>query len=217
MIYCLMKRFSGNIVFGFAAAFAVTVYMIANAVFQSSSHTFPLYHAYFDLLGSTVFVLPALIISIDCIISYIICCKVHGKLNVLNEMLIPLQILAICLFLLMFSSKPVTRFVLLISDLPNVLQGHTITKEVDDLEVYTIREQLDLRHGKSYVDYHFAGASNEIFILSSRLEDEDFQRKVNDLMDDERNGRPKDFDEGTYVITYLPRSRCMLKIDFIKK
>lgn len=195
----------------------MTIYIITNALFQSCGHMFPLYRAYFDLLGSTVFVLPPLILSLDCIVSYIICCKICGKLNVINEMLIPLQILASCLFLLMFSSKPVARFTLLLCDLPNVLQGHTITKEIDDLEIYTIREQLDLRHGNSYVDYHFAGASDETFILSNRLEDEDFQRKVNDLMDDERNGRPTEFDEGTYIITYLPRSRCMLKIDFIKK
>lgn len=217
MIYCLMKRFSGNIVFGIAAGFAVIVYIITNALFQSCGHMFPLYRAYFDLLGSTAFVLPPLILSLDCIVSYIICCKICGKLNVVSEMVIPLQLLTFYLFLLMFSSKPVTRFTLLLCDLPNVLQGHVITREINDLEVYTIREQLDTRHGNSYVDYHFASASGETFILSSRLEDEDFQRKVNDYMRDEQNGRPKELDEGTYAITYLPVSRCMLKISFIPK
>lgn len=212
MIYYLNQKKTGNIVL--YIAIILVMYIFSICICHINVYLFPTYRAYFQVLGKYIFVLPYLILCLDCMIAYIISCKENRTLNMIKEMAMPLEILAFSLIFLLFNFQQTQKELLLMCDLPNILFGHKITREVDDVKIYTIEKERGMRNTR-YTYYHFAKVEGETYLISDEMENEDFQRMVNDFLNDEENNRPKELDKGHFIITYLPNSRCMLKINFI--
>lgn len=218
MLYKLKEKWNRRyfviLAFAILALLTVGIYFILEFLYNQPAS--PYQEAYYFLIKGAYIPLFFLAL-VDIVISVIRYLMQEGEYSEMIREMGDLLIIAVLCLVMVFRS-PITlgRFTLVLCDIPNMITGNTKSVTTRNFNIQEIDEKQETR-SNTYHEYHYYVWINaDKYMVSDNLEAEDLNRMVDDYFEDMTNGRPEKLDAGTYEITYLPVSRCILRVDFHK-
>lgn len=168
---------------------------------------------YFLIKGAYI---PVFFVALVDIIISVIRKLAHGDdyTETFREMKDLLLVAAISLVVVFQSPITFGRFALVLCDIPNMITDTTRSVRTREFNIQARDEKKETSRNTFHEYHYYAWIDGEKYLVSKNQENENFNRMVDDYMEDERSGRPQKLDPGWYEITYLPVSRCITKVVF---
>lgn len=219
MLYKLKEKWphKGFVVLAVALLVLFTGLFLWILTFFYDAPLTPYREAYYFLIKGCY--IPACAFAlVDITISVVRRYRQEGDVGQVVREMTDLLIIAAVALVMMFQS-PITfqRFWLVLCDVPNMIADNTQTIETDDFELEARDEKQETSKSTFHEYHYYAVINGQTYLVSKGLENQEFDRWVDDYVEDEMNGRPQELDAGSYEITYLPISKCILKIEFKKE
>lgn len=221
MLYKLIakwnRRYKYSIIVGLLYFAVLTILFMIIFDIVCKLH-YPKYEeAYYFLISG--WYIPAILfeladITISAIVLYIYERDLKEVIRKMRQLSI---VVAISIVILLSSPINIKNFVMVLCDIPSIVSDNNYTIEAKELAL-KMKDEITKTRGRTYHKYHYyVMIEGKKYLMSKGLEKEEFERRVSGYLEDETNNQLKELNSGIYRITYLPISRCIIKIEFKQK